>query len=248
MSDEINQGVESKIIMANEFRQHLFRSLDIKTSISKDRIMGVNLLLKDVNSEEGLRLFKRSYKNESPFLVLVREGLNKTSDYLNESSSWISEKSQNTELLKNIVKLINFNNVFIDVFDKSQVRFDKQKLFFESPSDDLLRDFMFSWSQEVKDMHELLLIFDEAKIVHSYFKDFGADLRLALRTSFNSDKFNSITSSWGISFESSDEFMTYFSYCSLLSSISFMFLTFFELEFKIKDVNLETLNSVGVNL
>ncbi|MFP4567487.1 MAG: hypothetical protein ACLFN8_00940 [Candidatus Woesearchaeota archaeon] len=249
MDDEnLKITIESKIVMINEFRQHLFRSLDVRTSVSSDLIEGAKLLSEDVSSEEGLRLLRRAHKNEGPYLDLVRKGLDKTISYLDELSGWIKVRSGNSALFNNIGRLFEFHNLFNSLMDKSFKRFNAQELFLKTELESDFYKFMTSWAYNVEEARALLAACKDVREIDSYFKDLAGNVRLALRAGFGSDNFFEIANSWQVKFEDYDEFMAFFSYSLLLNSISLMFLTFSELEEQIESVNIINLEKVGVSL
>ena len=245
---ELKVNIESKIVMTNEFRQHLFRSLDVRTSVSSDLIGGANLLSKNLSDVDGLRLLRRAYKNELSYLELVSKGLDKNLSYLDEVSLWVKAKSKDAVLLNNISRLFEFHKLFKSLVDKSFERFNAQSKFLESESESDFYNFMTSWAYNVEESRSLLGSVNDVKDIDLYFKDLGSNVRLALRAGFGSDNFLKMISSWSISFESYDEFMAFFSYSLLLNSISLMFLTFKELEEQIEAVNLNNLKKAGISL
>ncbi|MCC7575135.1 hypothetical protein KO361_06095 [Candidatus Woesearchaeota archaeon] len=245
MDNEEKLGVESKIIMVNEFRQHLFRALDIRSIISKDMILGVNLLQRDLSNDEGIRLLRRAVKNERPFLESVSKGLSKSNDFLFESFSWLSTISNDSVFLGNVERLMRVVGVFIDFFRASIKRFKAEIEFLDNISVESFEFFMNSWGVEIQRVRSLLNSINCSDL-DSYFKNVCSVNRNIMRLSFGSDNFFKAVNDLGLSFKNNDEFSLYFSYCSLLGSISLMVLTFFELEKSIDDVNLDTLRSLNV--
>lgn len=238
--------VESKITLINEFRQHLFRSLDIRTLVARDMIEGVNSLDNNISDDKGSRLLRRALKNEIPFFDSVNKGLVKTKDYLTEVSIWLKNKSSNEDILNHINKLISLLDVFNKYFAIKNDRLKKEEFFLNNPNGDSLRNFLLAWGEEVKSVRSLLIDSGNCSEIDSFFKEVGLGTMVALRSGFCTDNFNKKIMSWNISFKDNEEFMLYFSYISLLSSISLMFLTFRELEEKIETVNLETLKKLDV--
>jgi hypothetical protein len=246
-NQETKLNIESKIIMINEFRQHLFRALDIKTLISKDLIIGSSLLQKDVDDDEGLRLLKRAYKNESPLLDIITKGLEKSNTFLSESMIWIKSVSSNDELLSEIDKIKSVLDIFNSAFDQTVKRFKKENDFLSDTNVKSFEEFMISWSDEIQSLKSLILSVDSSSL-DDYFKRINVNNRLAMRSGFGSNNFYEITKDWSISFKDDSQFSLYFSYCSLLGSISLMILTFHELERSIDKVNAQTLKDLNIDV
>lgn len=238
-------SVEQKIVFVNEFRQSLFRSLDLKTLVSKDSILGVYQVQNQ--NLDGVKLLRRAVKNEASYLDSVSAKLSKISVFLSDLISWFSANFsdlEGSELDLKIVQLSGFVSDFKELHIISLKRFELENAFLNDSCD--LDSFLISWRDEQDALNSFLKSLKDFSKLDDFFKDLNSENRLALRAGFGSDNFYKIVASWDVSFTGEDVFSSYFSYCSLLSSISLLILTYRDLEERVAEINFSVLKDLDI--
>lgn len=242
--NEIKTTIESKISMINELRQHITRAQDLNVNVSEDRIKGTQTIINE-NKEEGLKLLKKANKNEAPFLEILNNGFKKTKEYLFESKTWILIKTENEELKNKFEEFLNIIKFFEEDLKQNIRRYEFEKEYLQSERH--IHEYLQEWTKEVQSKRKLINLIKTKKETITYFKDMRENARTALRKGYGTQNFYE-TIQIKLDIKNQDEFMKYFSYTTLLNSISDMIETYLEFETKMENKNIETLKEVGIKI
>lgn len=182
----INQNQLNAYIKYFEaFRNNVVRSMAIRIKLHQQRLQAIELLKKNHQDQNGIKILRRCIKNERWFLKIIEDGLNKSFGPLKEAYSFIKSDIDNKEMINNIKRFIQIIEIYYTNIEKINKRLELEEKFIEEQDIDLFQEYLEKMKEEI-DIHRSLIkqTVDVTKL-ERYFKKLYIQFRLLRQKTAN---------------------------------------------------------------